>query len=231
VSLLIGFHAEGNDALVLCALLAKLLDVDEGAITPDIIDSADRGWNFVLKIAPKALHRFYAKCARAAILCVDNDGNDNLERTGKKEDPRHPRHWNHFGESVERCRYCALERIVETTRPELSWLHPGGQWPVLIAVPVEMIESWLLVAGAVSTSFPGAGDVKAESHRRADQKQRFYGKPQASRQDIEAKALPLLRALTKEQIDKVRQNSQSFRLFAEQVDRARGRILASDHDP
>ncbi len=60
--MLVGFHAEGWDYLVLRAFLAKLLGLHEDEIEPDQLNSSGRGWRFVFEMLPKALRRFYNKC-------------------------------------------------------------------------------------------------------------------------------------------------------------------------
>lgn len=73
--MLVGFHTEGWDHLVLRAFLAKLLGISEDDMEPDQLSSNGRGWNFVVDMLPKALHRFYGKCAQLAVIGIDNDGN------------------------------------------------------------------------------------------------------------------------------------------------------------
>ena len=224
--LLIGFHAEGWDHLILTAYLAKLLEIDEDDIKPDVIDRDNRGWLAILEIAPKALKRFYAKCAQCAILSVDNDGNVDLTRSGAVEDPRHPRHLNHLGESNDDCRQCQLEQIVERTRPGLTWIEAkdGATWPVVIAVPVEAIEAWVLTTRAIVRG-SDAPSFHAEQLPRAVLKQRLYGRPYATKADAERVALPLIRELTSASIDSLCSHSQSFSLFRRQVVVHRDAIL------
>lgn len=45
------------------AFLAKLLGLHEDEIEPDQLNSSGRGWRFVFEMLPKALRRFYNKCA------------------------------------------------------------------------------------------------------------------------------------------------------------------------
>jgi hypothetical protein len=210
--MLVGIFVEGNDWLIVHTLLAKLLAYDERSIKVDRIDLPGLGWTSILEGAEKTLRRFYNKCCNLAVIGVDNDGNRNGE-----EDPNHPRHWLHTSSPHERCRQCALETLTERIRPALDWIpnKPGSSWPILICVPVEAVESWLLVAQAIAR--PGHGSLHAENEVRSAQKQAFYGRPLATREDVEDTALPLLRSLSPEQILRLRTNSRSFDLFAEQV--------------
>jgi hypothetical protein len=227
MAILVGIHAEGWDHLILLGYLAKILGIPEEDLTPDFLDSSDRGWSFVEEFIPKALSRFYGRCAQLAIVAVDNDGNCDLLATGQTEDPARPRHWNHANEHSNDCRFCRLSDIVASTRPKLNYLaeKPGPLWPIIVTVPVEMIEAWLLITQA--TLEPGAGSLHAERELRDNQKYRFYGKPTATREAVEEKALPLIRALQPAQIAIVRTHSRSFSQFADQVDQWRDRILSS----
>jgi hypothetical protein len=224
--LLVGFQVEGFDYLIIKALLAKLLGVAEDEIESDVIERDNRGWTAVREIAPKALKRFYAKCAQCAVLGVDNDGNVDLTRSGGLEDPRHPRHANHFGESVDDCRHCELERLVAQTRLELDWIpaKPGATWPVIISVPVEMVEAWVLTTRAIVQG-NDAESFHAEQLPRSVLKERLYGRPFATLFDLQRIALPLVRALSAEQIETLRAHSRSFSLFNDQVAFHRDSIL------
>lgn len=225
-SFLVGFHVEGWDHLILKAFLAKLLDIAEKDIEPDVIDRDNRGWAAVQEIASKALKRFYGKCAQCAILSVDNDGNVDLTRSGTLEDPRHPRHANHVGQSIEECRHCRLDQIVSRTRAELNWIptKPGAVWPVVIAVPVEMLEAWILTARAIVEG-GDASSFHAEQLPRSVLKQRLYGRPFATGADVERVALRLVRSLLPDQVETLCAHSRSFCLFRDQIDLHRESIL------
>ncbi len=227
MALLVGFHSEGWDHLILHAFLSKLLDVPEAEIHPDFIDVPGRGWQFVLESLPKALKRFYGQCAQLAVVGIDNDGNHDLTHTGHQEDSAHPRHWNHAPESHAECRWCILDSIISRTREDLDWLDqkPGTTWPILLAVPVEMIESWLLICRAIATY--GSGQLDAESTPRATHKQLMYGKPIATRLDVEKIALPLIRGMTPAQVASLKAHSRSFALFAVALENSREVIFGA----
>lgn len=227
--MLVGFHVEGWDHLILRTFLARLVEMAEEEIEADRLDSLGRGCSFVLVMLRRALHRFYGKCAQLVVIATDNDGNLDLMSGGASEDPQHPRHWVHAANGIANvvCRWCQLNDRVEATRPELDWLPKkhGRDWPVLIVVPVEAIEAWLLISQALLE--PGQGSLYAEKERRDLQKRRFYGKPEPSRDDVEAKALPLIRAMTHQHLTALREYSKSFAQFAEQIDGCRDAILGN----
>jgi hypothetical protein len=208
--ILAGFHVEGNDYLILHAFVAKVLLLPEEEILVDFIDAPGRGWQFVLDFIPNALKRFYGQCAQFAVVGVDNDGNVDLDQAGVNEDPHHPRHANHPGATVAVCRHCMVAQAVARVRPQLNWIQkkPSATWPILIAVPVEMIETWLLAL---------QGNQGIHRRPRSVQKQQLYGKPVATRTDVTNVALPLVRAMTAENVVNLTQASASFRNFHDQI--------------
>ncbi len=176
---------------------------------------------------PRRSKRFYNQCAQLAVIGVDNDGNEDLNLTGRSEDAKHPRHWNHSPETSHLCRWCMLNDLITRTRDELDWLprKPGGQWPIILAVPVEMIESWLLIAQAIVS--PGKGDLSAESTAREAQKKKLYSQPVAARENVERVAMPLIRTMTSQQIGRLASHSRSFANFVDQITLQRAKILGS----
>jgi hypothetical protein len=229
--MLVGFHVEGYDYLIFRAFIAQLCNYPEEQIEPDWIDKPGRGWQFVLEHLPKALHRFYYKSAYAVIIGMDNDGNLDLmnDIDNRKEDPEHPRHWLHPENSIqERCRWCELQSRIERERPRLNWSSniSGRDWPIIIAVPTEMIESWLLIAQAILDH--GKGSFHAEKESRHSQKWRFYSKPEPGLKDVENKALPLIRSLSLQHLLSLGEYSNSFSLFAKRVDEFRSAVFGNN---
>jgi hypothetical protein len=212
--ILAGFHVEGNDHLILRAFVAKVLMLAEDDIEMDFIPAPGRGWEFVLEFIPNALRRFYARCAQFAVVGVDNDGNVDLDQVAGNEDPNHPRHGNHPEATVAGCRRCMIDHAVAGVRSHLNWIQkkPGAMWPILIAVPVEVIETWLLVL---------RGEPNIQRRPRSVQKLRLYGKPAATRDDVMSIALPLVRAMTVEGVASLVEASPSFRDFHDQLSAAR----------
>lgn len=227
--MLVGLHVEGWDHLILRAYLAKILGCLEADLEPDWIDGPGRGWQFVIGTIPKALRRFYHKCVQFVVVGIDNDGNVDLRNWKLHEDSAHPRHWLHVQqrETCERCRWCQVNAQVAATRPALNWLpkKSEAEWPVIVVVPVEVMEAWLLISLALLN--PGSGSLDAEREPRRGLKQKFYGKPEPTRGDVEKVALPLIRALGIEQLEALKGHSKSFEQFAQQVDRWWGKILGS----
>lgn len=214
--MLVGFLAEGWDHLILRAYVARLWQVDEETIEPDVVGEAGHNWQSVIRTTPTALRRFYALNAVMAVIGIDNDGTVDLLNAGLDQDPHHPRHWLHPDvPRFENCRSCRLRSVIETVVPSLTWM-PGrrAEWPIVVAVPVECIEAWLPASQAIRQT--GAGSMHSERLARHGQKFRLYGKPAASRQDLERIALPFIRQLTADDLVVLRQYSRSFSQFADQ---------------
>lgn len=226
MAILVGFHVEGWDHLILRSFVAALLGVPEPAIVTDWIEGHSRGWDFVLRNLDTAIQRFYYKGAELVVIGVDNDGNEDLTRTGRQEDARHPRHWNHADPHAG-CRFCQVAARVEAARGRLSPLpgRPPATWPVVVAVPVEAIEAWVLELLALVE--PGRGLARAEDRLRGQYKERLYRKPVALRMDVERIALPLISSATPGQLAELAQRSRSFRMFADGVARGRSLVVGS----
>ena len=221
MSLRVGFHVEGTDVLILCALLERLLGLERNDVEPVPIQARPitQGCADLVKLVPEALSVFRKAAVAAAVLAMDNDGDIDLRLTGSPEDYAHPRHWNHTGVRASQCRFCQLTHAVAAATAVNSELAFA---PAIIAVPTEMIEAWLLVAAGLDKK--GSGDLEAEQMPKRDLKPAFYGCQRATQKRVREHALPLLARLT--DVEAISQHSRSFALFAEQVDGARATILA-----
>lgn len=216
MGIVVGFHVEGNDYLILKSFVARVANLVEADIVEDFCPAPSRGWQAIVETIPAAIRRFYSRCAQFAVIGIDNDGNDDLIHTGKQEDAHRPRHWNHSNPNVD-CRFCKLQALVIKERARLPPLpqKPAATWPVLIAIAVETIEAWVLELQAIVD--PTKGMAQAENRNRSSFKVKLYGMPAATQERIERIALPLIRNATVEQINLLRQRCRSFDLFAEQV--------------
>lgn len=228
--MLVGFHVEGWDHLVFHALLAALLGVPPDEIEADWIDATGRGWDFVLRNVGLAIQRFYYRGAALAVVGIDNDGNVDLIHQGTQEDPKRPRHWNH-GAPRPDCRTCQVEAVVADERARLSAVHDRapGTWPIVIGVPVEAVEAWLLELTAIVD--PSRGLVRAEDRLRSRYKDQLYGRPGAARADVERVALPLIAAATPAQLAELRHRGRSFDSFARQVEGVKAQVRGEPLPP
>jgi hypothetical protein len=158
------------------------------------------------------------------VVGIDNDGRENLVRSGGQEDPLYPRHWNH-AVPVDHCRFCTLQRLVEKERAKLPALpqKPPSTWPVLIAVPVEVVEAWVLELQAILD--PARGLSPAENHPRESFKQKLYGQPFVTTDKVRTVALPIVERAKPHHLTELRKRSKSFEQFASQVDAHRHWLL------
>lgn len=215
----IGFHLEGRtDDAVLHVLVARLLGVARDDIQVELNEVRARGIGQLFASLPKAIQKFWFLEAAAVVVGVDNDGEDIVG----EEDPRHPRHWCH-DEPTERCRYC---RSLEATQRALGLLPRAEDdavraWPVVISVPVEALEAWLLEEAQTVGRRPHR---PAEALPHSQLKVRLYGRPFATLEDIERVAIPIAE---RADLDSLRQRSRSFALFADKVLEHKTRILSS----
>jgi hypothetical protein len=214
-SLSVGLFCESRtDCLILKVLLRRIFEGQTGEI--EALEVFTRGGAFhdFARALPNFLHKFYKHCIRLVVACADNDGKVDLTQPNSPpEDPKHPRHTRHVGNREGKCRYCILEERVKDTTPNLRYIESkdGTLWPVIVTVPVEAIESWLVTARALVT--PGAKVFRGEDLPSGQRlKMEFYGKPFVTTPDVESKALPLLNdpALS---LDDLARYSPSFGLF------------------
>lgn len=226
MSIRVGLLTEGHDHFVIRSYLAKLLMIPEDKIEPDVIDGTGHGWEYVARTIDSALRRFYGRCDHFAVLEMDNDGNLDLRATGASEDPQHPRHSNHASITCPpTCRWGLLSAGADVVRPALNWIptKPGDRWPIVIAVPVESLEAWLLITQAIV--HPGRGSLHAEQEARSNFKMRLYGRPAATIESVQNLAVPLIRALDEVGLETLRKYSRSFDNFAAQVGACAEEIL------
>jgi len=229
----IGYHCEGNDGPILHCLVCRLLGITEESIRP-LLSEHRSGSTHVLSTVELVLDSFYLDLERravGAVVEVDNDGQVDLRGTGLTQDPARPRHWVHVREPdrhPSECQFCRLHRAVQQTleaTQDAADYVTAAAWPVVICVPTEAIESWLLIARGLTE--PEANDLLDAESRPAGVglKRTFYGRDRASLSRVQSMALPLLRGM--DDVRRIGDHSKSFRLFARQVLHLRRRIEAA----
>ena len=226
----IGYHAEGHDHLILHYLLCQLLGCDPGTVQARPVERRTGKRGDISGPARDALHRFYyGEWAIAGVLEIDNDGRVDLRQSGDPEDPDHPRHWVHIDageQTAQNCRFCQLADVPARTCSGLraEGFVSGDEWAVIICVPTEAIEAWLLIAKGLTE--PDNSLLDAEQRPAgAGMKRNMYGIPRATMRKVKTMALPALQALS--DVRDIARYSRSFRLFADQVSEVRPRIVAA----
>jgi len=227
--LAIGYMAEGTDILILHYLVCRVVGLDEGAVAPLQHQSRPGKRGDVAERVRLALRKFYYRHAVAAVMEMDNDGQLDLRTSGAPEDPGHPRHWVHLGEerqASEDCRFCWLTEAAAATSPQLRTPHfvSGDEWGVVICVPTEAIEAWLMIAQGLTQPDNALLDAEGRPAGRG-LKQAFYGYPYVTIEAVRTTALSVLRKL--DDLSRIGLYARSFRLFQDQLLKLRPRIEAA----
>lgn len=213
----IGYCCEETDWPILHCLVCRLLGRAEESVDHDVaLVRYSRGCTQVLALVPNELRRFYSCRSVAAVIGVDNDDYD----------PCHHMHESRGEPRNEGCPFCRLQQEAERTRERMvsvAGFVTKYEWPVIISVPVQAIEAWLLTARDL-LGYPD-GDRHAEQLGDRDaMKRRLYPAGAAVGSAVSEVALPLLRALP--DVREIGNYSRSFRALVEQVDSLKIRIAA-----
>lgn len=195
----IATESENFDAEAYRALLSKLLGEEVARWRTDMRFS---GWKSVCREIPLYLDRAAEAGVTRALVAIDNDG-------GAKRRPEHdPAHVSahQASDPDDGCAFCLLTEAVPT-----SWVV-GGRKQCLV-VPVQVIETWLLVIRGDTLS---PSPEQAYAYARPVLKKRFFG--DGIRSQVTRTAMALEQIQRPDALERLRA-LRSFRLFAEQVDR------------
>jgi hypothetical protein len=200
--MIFAFCVEGvGDQEVLRTLLSRALGQEITAYETTF-RFPPSGWSNALKIAPAVAVKAYQAGLDGAVFAIDNDG----------AEPTHTNEHQVLG-GVAGCRLCRLRSAANIEAP-LSWLRP--ELPPLryiFAVPVQTIETWLLVGNG--THLKGAPE---EHGRRGDgrreQKKLLYGTESPDSETLVNVGVRIARTLD---LDDLAQKSSSFRNFLAQA--------------
>ena len=158
------------------------------------------GWANALKLAPIVARAAFNSGLDGAVFVVDNDGaSPHLTEHGRAPDPD--------------CRLCGL-RAAAQVEEVLGWSRPAlPPLRFLFAVPVQTIETWLLLIKG--HAFNGTEDaLGAEAAGRRTLKRLLYASEDPDRARIRAVALPLLDRLVPADLQA---KSESFRQLVSQL--------------
>jgi hypothetical protein len=158
------------------------------------------GWTNALRLAPLIAKDAYNKGLDGALFAIDNDGSMPLHSAAHK-DPE------------QGCRLCELRSAARVQEP-LSW--PRQDLPplrYLFAVPVQALETWLLLARG--QDFKGDSELLGRDvSGRKKLKHLLYGMAQPDRDTMRSTALPLAGSLD---VNALAKASPSFADFLSQL--------------
>lgn len=169
-----------------------------------------RGYIHALRVAPKLARMAYREGADCAVFAIDNDGALQHSEHDHGHTGAVPRSLGNAEEYADQgCRHCLLLTSIRVD--QLHWRTEPMRW--VVAVPVQAIETWLLLAA----QYPFKGKVEGVGDTapgRIQLKQWLYSTadPTISEQVERARQiLPIL------DIDAVASRSASFRCFVDQL--------------
>lgn len=158
------------------------------------------GWTNALRLAPIIAKDAYHKGLDGALFAIDNDGAAPIHSTAHTS-------------GMQGCRFCEL-RAAACVQEPLSW--PRQELPplrYLFAVPVQALETWLLLARG--HDFKGEGETLGRDPAgRVKLKRLLYGVEHPDRDTMRKAALPLAESLD---VDALAKRSSSFADFLTQL--------------
>jgi hypothetical protein len=158
------------------------------------------GWAKALQLAPIIARAAHHRGLDGAVFAIDNDG-------------AAPTHLPAHQEVVTGCRLCEL-RVAARSHEPLSWKRPGlPPLRYLFAVPVQTLETWLLLARGHDFKGP-AESLGSDPSGRAKLKRLLYGMEHPDRDTMRRAALPIIESFD---IDVLAKLSPSFGAFLMQL--------------
>jgi hypothetical protein len=190
---------DGTDEDVFRILLSRVLGM-EVAPSETSYRFARGGWNSAIRLAPIIAKDAYHKGLDGALFAIDNDGAAPTHSVAHKD-------------GAEGCRLCELRAAARVHEP-LSWPRHGlPTLRYLFAVPVQTLETWLLLGRG--HDFKGESEmVGRDPAGRAKLKRLLYGVEQPDRDTMRKAALPLAESLD---VGALAKTSSSFADFLTQL--------------
>jgi hypothetical protein len=200
-----------NDRVIYSRLVAKLAG-SELEIHKSQYALREGGFAAALKLADRVTRNAFQAGADAVVLVVDNDGIQPVHSSA------------HHAKLDELCRWCSLHFAANAAEVRRWAKAEGRSFEVIVGVPVQTIETWLLLAN--DHPFPGPPEALGrDATGRASLKRALYGTPRPDSTLMRGRALPLIERLD---VQALAARSESFRHFAEQVAALRPRLIAAD---
>ena len=202
-----------SDDELLRAFAERVLGESVEALPTNFALGRSGGWHDALKLASSIARAVFRTEAHGAVFVVDNDGAP-LHESGHEQAPS------------SACRLCAL-RLAAAVKEVSSWPRQGlPPLQFVFAVPVQVLETWLLLADArfPRNRQPHAFGTNAQERR--ELKRILYGDERATRDQRLAIGLPIARRFD---VAAVSAASASLADFGHQLRAARDAVrLATD---
>ncbi len=187
-----------SDRAVFQGMISRLLDLP---VEAHPVPYRLRGRSMAMKWAAEIARDAFNKGADGVVFAIDNDGEPTIHD--------HPLH----ATASPRCRLCALSWAANVGPLEARGRSRGTRMGFVFAVPVQTIETWLLIASNHPFSGPPELRGQTETDRRR-MKYELYGTEAPDGQLMRKKALPIVESFDETALST---QSASFRHFASQV--------------
>lgn len=199
---------DATDHAVLLAFAQRCVAQPIEVVASELVMARQGGWTKALQLAPVLARAVFNSEAHGAVFVVDCDGSLQHEAAHN---------------AASTCRHCALVTAARVDEV-LRWPRPGlPPLQFIFAVPVQVLETWLLLAnGSFPTQKEAASFGVNPTERRA-LKTALYGTERPSRSDMMETALPIARTADVARLEAL---SLSFAHFARELREAAQNVAA-----
>ncbi len=192
-----------TDTQVLHALAQRCVMRPIELVQNDLVLPRQGGWQNALKIAPTLARAIFNSDAHGAVFVVDADGS--------------PTHESHGNTPNRECRQCELLRVTDVVEVQ-RWPRPAlPPLQFIFAVPVQILETWLLLASGRFPHQRQPGSFGASATERRQLKHRLYGSDRPDRSLMLRTALPIAQSVD---VSVLRSLSASFGHFSTAINDA-----------
>jgi hypothetical protein len=187
-----------TDEIIYQTLIARILEDEVIADDTEYRRRRGGGWSEVQRHASAYAERAWSKQLDGVLIVVDNDGAPEHEE-------------RHSTSREEACRRCVLPSAAR--EPELLRRPRNSAFAILYGVPVQILETWLLIArGFAFSGRPEARGASADDRRVL--KKELYGALNPDRTTMLAISRPIAEAAD---LDALANRSASFRELRDQT--------------
>jgi hypothetical protein len=190
---------DATDHAVLFELAQRCVAQPIEVVAEDLVMPRQGGWTKALQLAPVLARAVFNSDAHGAVFVVDCDGSPQHEAAH---------------DAVPTCRHFVLVAAAKVD-DVLRWPRPGlPPLQFIFAVPVQVLETWLLLANGTFPTQKQAASFGVNPTERRALKTALYGTERPSRPEMMEKALPIARAADVTRLESL---SPSFAHFAEEL--------------